>query len=439
MGVRLGGITASSIHGIAEGEKAYYIAEAGYENALFRLKENPTWRGTITGQTFNGGQYSVTVSQPDSNDDVIITATGEIGNIRKVIVRTIASTSRPFIIRTYAGNGTRGYGGDGGPAVNAMLNKPRSVYIDSSGNVYIADTDNHIIRFIDPSSGKIYTIAGIPGQKGYNCNDCPPLRAKLNKPSGVFVDGGGTIYLADSGNHIIRKIPPGGNIINVAGKPKKKGYGGDGGPATKAKLKKPRDVVVDSSGNIYIADTDNCRIRKVDASTGIITTYGGNGICGYGGDGGLATNASFNKPKGLAIDSAGNLYVADTDNNRIRKIDATTGIVTTIAGTGVKGYSGDGGPATAAMLNKPEGLAVSNGGIIYIADTGNNRVRKIDTSGIITTYAGNGIKGYGGDGGPPGDAQLKKPTDVAVFNDVEGHILIADKDNNRIREVTNVY
>lgn len=440
MAVRFGGLTASSIYGMARSEEAYYIAEAAYEHALFKLSQNTAWRGDITGQSFGGGQYSVNVSQPDTQDDIIITAVGEIGEVKKVIVRTIPTPGKPFIITPFAGNGTRGWSGDFGPAVNARLKKPRDVARGPGGNIYIADTDNHVIRYVDTATGIIYPFAGIGGQNGYNCDDCPPLSAKLNKPSGVFVDSSGNVYIADTDNHIVRKVIPGGNIIVVAGKPKKKGFSGDGGPATRAKLKKPEDVVVDSNNNIYIADKDNCRIRKVDGSTGIITTYAGTGICSYGGDGGLATNASFNKPRGLAIDASGNLYVADTDNHVIRKIDAATLIVTTVAGTNNRGYSGDGGPATAADLNKPEGVDINQFGAIYIADSGNHRIRKIDsTTGIITTYAGNGTRGDSGDGGPPANAQLNKPVGVLAYDDVDGHILIADKDNHRIREVTNAY
>ena len=203
------------------------------------------------------------------------------------------------------------------------------------------------------------------------------------------------------------------------------GYSGDGGLATNAELNNPYGVAVDSNGNIYIADTNNNRIRKVNSTTGIITTIAGNGTAGYSGDGGLATNAELYYPYGVAVDSNGNIYIADTYNNRIRKVNSTTGIITTIAGNGTAGYSGDGGPATNAQLNYPYGVAVDSSGNIYIADTDNNRIRKVNsTTGIITTIAGNGNPGYSGDGGPATNAELYDPSGVAV--DSNGNIYIAD-------------
>ena len=212
------------------------------------------------------------------------------------------------------------------------------------------------------------------------------------------------------------------------------GYAGDGGPATSAQLKPPEDVDVDSSGNIYIADTQNQRIRKVDAATGIIQTVAGTGSAGYNGDGGPATSAQLKAPSGVAIDSSGNIYIADTQNFRIRKVDAATGIIQTVAGTGVAGYSGDGGPATSAQIKNPAVVAVDASGNIYIADTLNHRIRKVDAAtGIIQTVAGTGVAGYSGDGGPATSAQIKNPAVVAV--DASGNIYIGDTDNHRIRKV----
>ena len=207
---------------------------------------------------------------------------------------------------------------------------------------------------------------------------------------------------------------------------------GDGGAATAAALMNPGGVAVDAAGTLYIADTDNNRIRKV-TTAGVITTVAGNGLAGAGGDGGQAVFASLHSPHGVAVDAAGNLYIADTDNNRIRKV-TPAGIITTVAGTGISGHSGDGGPATAARLNYPVGVAVDAAGNLYIADTGNSRIRKVTPAGVITTLAGTGIGGYSGDGGPATAAQLKYPFGVAV--DAAGNLYIADSGNNSIRKVT---
>ena len=213
----------------------------------------------------------------------------------------------------------------------------------------------------------------------------------------MAVDASGNLYIADTGNNRIRKVSATGIITTVAGNGSA-GYSGDGGPATSAQLDGPEGVAVDGSGNLYIADTCNNRIRKVSA-TGIITTVAGNGSAGYSGDGGPATSAQLSLPAGVAVDGSGNLYIADSGNNRIRKVSAT-GIITTVAGNGSPGYSGDGGPATSAQLNQPAGVAVDASGNLYIADSSNNRIRKVSATGIITTVAGNGFDGYSGDGGP---------------------------------------
>jgi sugar lactone lactonase YvrE len=209
------------------------------------------------------------------------------------------------------------------------------------------------------------------------------------------------------------------------------GYSGDGGPATSASLSGPSGVVVDATGNLLIADSSNYRIRRVDASTGIITTVAGNGIRGFSGDGGPATSASLS-PIGVAVDATGNLFIADTGNHRIRRVDESTGIITTVAGNGIRGFSGDGGPATSASLNYPTGVAVDGSGNLFIADAANNRIRWVDAStGIITTVAGNGMPDYSGDGGPATSASLNGPSGVVV--DAAGNLFIADNDNKRIR------
>jgi len=331
------------------------------------------------------------------------------------------------IISTLAGDGTAGSSGDGGVATSAQLNLPNGVAVDSSGNLYIADRYNDRIRKVT-SGGLISTEAGT-NAFGYSGDGGPATSAQLNYPAGVAVDSSGNLYIADRDNDRIRKVTSGGIISTVAGTGAW-GYSGDGGAATDAQLYAPRGVAVDSSGNLYIADFDNHRIRKV-TSSGIISTMAGTGAFGYSGDGGAATSAQLDSPTGIAVDSSGNLYIADLFNHRIRKV--TSGIISTVAGTGAQGYSGDGGAATSAQLNRPYGVAVDSSGNLYIADRDNHRIRKV-TSGIISTVAGTGVASYSGDGGAATSAQLNYPYGVAV--DSSGNLYIADRSNHRIRKIT---
>ena len=358
-----------------------------------------------------------------------------------------AQRSADWRIDTIAGTGERDFGGDGGPAVQAQLDFPYGVAADGAGNVYIADSGNHRIRKVD-ATGTITTFAGSAGFRGggLSGDGGPAVQAHLSYPSGVAADGAGNVYIADSTNHRIRKVDPSGVITTIAGNGPSGGsgsYGGDGGPAVDAQLSFPFGVVVDSAGNLYIADAGNRRIRKID-STGTITTIAGTGEFGFSGNGGPAVEAEISNPYGVAVDGAGNLYIADYGNHRIRKVDVM-GMITTFAGiTGLvrrrreRGFGGDGGPAVAALLNSPAGVAVDRAGNLYIADQFNNRIRKVDTSGTITTIAGNGPSGdhgsYGGDGGPAVDAQLYFPHDVTV--DGAGNFFIADSSNHRIRILT---
>ena len=333
-----------------------------------------------------------------------------------------AQPQTSYRIDTLAG----GFAGDGGPAVAARLNLPYDVAVDSSGNLYITDRNNHRIRKVD-STGTITTIAGT-GKDGFSGDGGPASQAQLNFPTGVAVDGEGNLYIADAPNDRIRKVDSIGTITTIAGTGEQ-GFSGDGGPASQAQLDHPRAVAVDGEGNLYIADRNNNRIRKVD-STGTITTIAGGG--GFGEDGGPATQVHLNLPYGVAVDGTGNLYIADTNSDRIRKVDST-GTITTIAGTGERGFSGDGGPATQASLNSPFGVAVDGAGNLYIADQYNNRIRRVDSTGTITTIAGTGERRFGGDGGPAIRAQLDAPSGVAV--DGEGNLYIADASNHRIRKV----
>ena len=252
----------------------------------------------------------------------------------------------------------------------------------------------------------------------------------LSQPSAVFVDGSGNLFIADPGNYQIREVSASGVITTVAGSGTF-GFSGDGGPATASDLNQPQGVFVDASGNIFIADTASFRIRKVTASNGNISTVAGNGTQGYAGDGGLATSAELNNPTGVFVDSAGNIYIADSGNNRVRKV-STSGNITTIAGTGTAGYFGDNGLATSAFLYNPTGVAVDTSGNVFIAVSTSSRIRMISTSGIITTVAGNGNAGFSGDSGPATSASLSHPKAIAL--DPSGDLFIADTGNNRIRE-----
>ena len=339
-----------------------------------------------------------------------------------------------WVVTTVAGGGTS-YPGDGGPATSAELQYPSRVAIDASGNLFIADQDNMRIREVG-TDGIITTVAG-NGTQGYSGDGGRATSAEFDFPCGVALDASGNLFIADGANSRIRKVGTNGIITTVAGNGFNSGpgmgggYSGDGGPATSAELSWPGDVALDASGNLFIPDEGNQRIRIV-GTNGIITTVAGNGTRGYSGDGGPASNAELNYPIDVAVDASGNLYIADQYNNRIRKV-GTNGVITTVAGNGTQGYSGDGGPATSAELNQPEGVALDASGNLFIADFGNSRIRKVGTAGMITTVAGNGTPSYSGDGGPATSAELQYPSAVAVG--ASGNLFIADEFNMRIREV----
>ena len=341
------------------------------------------------------------------------------------------------ILTLAAGNGTQGFSGDNGSATSAQLGGSLgNIAVDDAGNLYISDPDNNRVRKV--TNGVITTVAG-SGLTGtvtqyFSGDNGPATNALLNRPVGVAVDSDGNLYIADSGNYRIRKVSKG--IITTVAGDGTRGFGGDNGPATSAQFDNPRSLATDTSGNLYIADAFNNRIRKV--SNGVITTIAGSGTCtgsqacGNGGDNGPATSAQLDHPVSIAVDAAGNLYIADSFNNRIRKV--LNGVITTTAGTGTPGYSGDGGPATSAELSDPFGVAVDSNGNLYIADVINNRIRKVSNN-VITTVAGNGAVSFGGDNGPAAGAQLYNPLGITL--DALGNLYIADGWNSRVREVSN--
>ena len=323
------------------------------------------------------------------------------------------------IITTVAGGGS---GGDGGAATSASLSQIYGdVAVDTSGNLFIPDFFNNRVRKVS-TSGIITTVAG----GGGGGDGGAATNASLDLPQGVAMDVSGNLFIADHDNNRVRKVSTSGIITTVAGNGTS-GYLGDGGAATNANLS-PTGVAVDASGNLFIADQDNSRVRKV-STNGIITTIAGGG---GGGDGGAAANASLSHPFDVKIDSYGNLFIADTVNQRIRKV-STNGIINTVAGGG---SGGDGGAATNASLNYPSGVALDNAGNIFIADTDNHCIRKVDTNGIITTVAGNrGYSGNYGDGGPATNALFYYTYGIAV--DASGNLFVSDEANKRIRKVTN--
>lgn len=334
-----------------------------------------------------------------------------------------------IIIKTYAGDGLGGFSGDGGPATVAKLTTPSGVALDKTGNLYIADQNGNRIRKVS-TLGIISTVAGNGGIGGFTGDSVAATATSLFYPEGVAVDKYGNVYIADEFNDRVRKVDTNGYIFTIAGDGFV-GFTGDGGPATNAQLWHPQDVAVDSMANIYIVDQDNSAIRKVSL-TGIITTLAGNGTAGYLGDGGPSTNALLNFPAGIAVDPAGRVFIADLYNNRVRKIDLD-GMITTIAGIGTAGFAGDGGAATAAELFYPSALAVDTAGNVFVSDATNNRIRKISATGIITTVVGNGTGGTAGDGGPATAAEISNPQGVAVNQ--AGNIFIADYSNSKVRKV----
>ncbi|WP_438297165.1 NHL repeat-containing protein [Streptomyces sp. HUAS TT7] len=334
-------------------------------------------------------------------------------------------------IATVAGNGIAGYVSDGGPGPLTRLNAPYGVAADKNGNLYIADYANHRIRKVTPN-GTITTVAGT-GTAGYISDGGPAVATPLSHPFGVAVDDAGNVYIADTNNHRVRKVTPNGRITTVAGNGTA-GYVSDGGPAIATPLYHPWGVAVDRAGNLYIGDRYNHRVRKVTPN-GLITTVAGNGTAGYVSDGGPAIATRLYYPAGLAVDGEGSLYIADGHNHRIRKV-TPNGLITTVAGNGTGGYVSDGGPALATRLYYPYDVTVDEGGSLYIADSANHRVRKVTSDGTITTVAGTGTAGYVDDGGPAMTTRLYNPSGVTL--DRAGNLYIADVSNQRVRGVTAV-
>lgn len=465
-----------------DGAGILYISDTG-NNRIRRV--SPT--GTITTLAGNGGAGFSGNNGPAVNaalngpEGVAVDSAGNVfildsNNLR---VRKVSSTG---VITTVAGTGVNGNSGDGGLAISAQLSESYGLAIDSFGNLFIASYNSQSIREVS-AGGTISTVAG-PG--AFLLSNNQAATSTQIAPTGVAVDSSGNFYIADnsrvykvspqgiittiagtgaccgpgqsnvaaandnispqrvsvdlSGNlyitdfyAVVHKVSPNGLITTIAGNGTP-GYSGDGAAATSAKLAtSPGGMAIDGGGNLYLADTGNNRIRKISAG-GTITTVAGSGVAGFAGDGGSPTVAQLNQPQGVALDAQGNLYIADTNNHRIRKVTAgQNGTISTIAGTGSPGGAGDGGPAANAQLQYPEGIALDIQGDIFVADSSNNRVREISTAGTINTIGGNGSYAYAGDCGPGSSAQLANPRDVAI--DTGGNLYIADSGNNAVRRL----
>ena len=379
-----------------------------------------------------GAAGSAQLSHPTG---VAVDAAGDlfIADTCNNVVREVDSAG---LIATVAGNYAlgSGYSGNGGAATSAQLGAPWGVAVDGTGNLFIADSVNNAIRKVCLSSGQISTVAG-NGNWGYSGNGGPATSAKLSDPTAIAVDAAGDLFIADSIDNAIREVDSATDLIDTVAGNGAGNYSGNGEAATGSELYDPMNVAIDTAGNLFIADSNNNVVREVNVSTGVITTVAGSGIWGYSGDNGAATSAKLFDPMGVAVDAAGDIFIADSGNNVVRKVDLSTGVISTVAGNGTSGYSGDGGAATSAQLNDPTGIAVDAAGDLVIADSGNNVIREVDSAGAISTVAGSYAlgSGYSGDGGAATSAQLSYPTDVAV--DAAGDLFIADTCNNVVREV----
>lgn len=323
--------------------------------------------------------------------------------------------------------------GDGGPADAAILRAPEGVAVDGDGHVYVSERAGDRVRRIDARTGVITTFAGT-GRPGYSGDGGPADQAMLGVPTDLAVDSRGNLYIAEPGTHRVRVVNGETGVITTFAGTGEAGFEGDGGPATRARLRTPFGVSVAPDGSVYITDTDNHRIRRVDPATGVIETVAGDGTAGFGGDGGPATSASLWRPHRVVVDADGTLYIGDSFNHRIRRVDAPTGVITTVAGTGLMGGSGDGGPAAAASLTYSGGLLLDGRGGLLYTDQATHRIRRIDLeTGLIRTVAGTGRWEFGGDGGPALEASLHLPGTMAL--DPEGALLVVDKWNGRVRRI----
>ncbi len=353
-----------------------------------------------------------------------------------MLLLAAVSARSQAIITNIAGNGITQYIGDGFPATDLSLAVPSGICMHATtGDLYIADYAVARVRKLTPG-GTISTYGG-NGTLGFGGDGGPATNAQLREPTGTALDATGNLYITEEYNNRVRRIDAATGIISTIAGSGAGGYGGDGGNALLAAMEQPAGLCIDKWNNMYIADRGNHRIRRVDAATGIITTVAGNGLSGYGGDSGPATAAMLSSPMGVCTDTAGNLYIADKDNNAVRRVQLSTGIITTVAGTGAADYSGDNGPATAAKLVQPYSVYMSSRSNLYIADFGNNRIRVVTTDGIMHTLAGSGLFGFVPGSGPALEARLGGPTGVCA--DAAENVYFTDGGNSATWKVSPVY
>jgi sugar lactone lactonase YvrE len=337
------------------------------------------------------------------------------------------------MMETFAGTGQPGDGGDGGPATRAQLRQPFGIEQDRQGNFFICDMENHRIRRVDRRTGILTTVAG-SGRKGSGGDGGPALQAELNEPYGMAIDRDGTLYIVDRLNACIRRVDGKTRILTTLAGTGEPGFSGDGGPATQAQMVEPNGICLDGRGHLYIADVRGQRVRRVSLDTGLIDTVAGTGERKDAGDGGPATAASLNGPRAVVCDRAGNLFICEREGNRVRRVDARTHRIESFAGTGEKGYGGDGGPALQATFNGPKWITIDRRDNLFVVDTENHCVRRIDArTNLVTTVAGSGRQGPAGDGGSATEAQMDRPHGACV--DGNNILYIADSGNHRIRRV----
>jgi DNA-binding beta-propeller fold protein YncE len=347
------------------------------------------------------------------------------------VILVLAATAATAQVQTIAGNGKPGHAGDGGPAIAGQLNNPYGLTIGPDGALYICEIDNHVIRRLDLKTHTLSTVAG-NGQKGYSGDGGPALGASLNQPYEIRFDSAGNMYFAEMPNHVVRRVDAKTKIISTLAGTGEPGFSGDGGPAVKAQLRQPHSIAIDPAGeSLYIADIGNHRIRRVNLKSGQIDTFAGTGERKPAPDGAALEGAPLNGPRAMAFDSRGDMYLVLREGNAVYRIDMRARTIHHIAGTGVTGYAGDGGPAVQAQLSGPKGIAIAPDGRVFINDTESHTVRRIDPqTGVIDTVIGNGTRGDGPDGAPR-SCLLARPH--GIFIDRAGVIYVADSENHRIR------
>lgn len=419
---------------IANTESTLYISDT-YNNVVRKIVRGSGIITTVAGdgaQGYTGDAGPATSAELNHPEGLAIDSSGDvvIADTGNNVVREVNGSTG--IIMTIAGNGAAGLTGNSGPATSAELNHPEGLALDPGGSVYIADTNNDMIRKV--ASGNIYDVAGT-GVGGYAGDSGSATSAELDSPSGVGIDGDYNIYIADTLNNVVRKVLSSGGTISTFAGTGTPGFSGDGSSATSARLNGPTSISIATSGPVYIGDTLNNRIREVSGASKTISTIGGNGSESDSGQGAISTNSQLSSNTGVASDASGNLYFCDSNNNRVKEIVVSTGNVINFAGTGIAGYSGDGGSATAARLDQPSGIAVDAAGDVYISDTENNVVREVAAgSGAISTVVGDGTRGYAGDGAPATQAELNGPSGLAFQS--SGNLLVVDSGNSAVRLVS---